>query len=217
MEFKKATKADSRLRLAIHGPAGSGKTYSSLAIAKGMGLQVALIDTEHGSASKYADVFDFDVAEMEQDKSIDAVIQYMAGATDYGVLIIDSLTHSWHDLLVEVDRLAKSKYKGNTWAAWSEGTPKQKKMVSAILRFPGHIIVTMRSKTEWLINDGKPQRIGLAPEAGKGIEYEFDMLMELSLDHIGFISKDRTSRFQDKTIEKPGEDFGRELIEWLTT
>jgi type II secretory pathway predicted ATPase ExeA len=63
--FKKAVKEAAKLRLALAGPSGSGKTYTALAIATSLNAgSVALVDTESGSASKYADLFDFDVAEM---------------------------------------------------------------------------------------------------------------------------------------------------------
>jgi predicted YcjX-like family ATPase len=66
MEFKKAIKRRQRLRLAIDGVSGSGKTYTALAIASGIGGKIAVIDTEHGSASLYADRFDFDTLELER-------------------------------------------------------------------------------------------------------------------------------------------------------
>jgi hypothetical protein len=78
----------------------------------------------------------------------------------------------------------------------------------------------MRSKTEWTTvdNNGKktPQRVGLAPEQGKGIEYEFDLLVEISTEHIANVIKDRTGKFQDKLIDRPGEDFGQQLAAWLS-
>jgi nicotinamide riboside kinase/succinate dehydrogenase flavin-adding protein (antitoxin of CptAB toxin-antitoxin module) len=221
MAFQKATKKKARLRLALFGPSGAGKTYTALRIAKGIGGTVAVIDTERNTASKYSDRFDFD-AEDQVDKSIDGYIRTIkeAAKANYNVLIIDSITHGWQDLLQEVEKLAKAKYGGNTWSAWSEGTPKQKKLINAILDYPGHLIVTMRSKTEWGQEAGsngknKPVRIGLAPEQGKGIEYEFDMLMELTTDHLGTVIKDRSSKFQDKMIEMPDEDFGKALADWL--
>ena len=222
-EFKKATKTQSKLRLAIFGPSGSGKTYTALRLARGMteenGGHIAVIDTEFGSASKYADRFVFDVLDLGEPK-VDNLVTAMNAARAYDVLIIDSLTHSWKELLVQVDQLAKAKYKGNSWAAWSDGTPLQNKMVEAILRFPGHLIATMRTKTEWTINldtNGKssPTRVGLAPEQGKGIEYEFDMLMEISPEHAINVIKDRTGQFQDRIIQDPGEDFGKEILGWL--
>lgn len=217
--FEKATKKQAKLRLAIFGPSGSGKTFSALRIAQGMSDKIALIDTERRSASKYADRFNFDVADIER-PTIDNYVNVITQAKGYEVLIIDSLSHGWHELLQEVERIAKAKYRGNTWSAWSEGTPLQKKLVDAILDFPGHVIATMRTKTEWLVETTdkgktKPVRVGLSPEQGKGIEYEFDMLIELTPEHFANIIKDRTGKYQDNTIEKPGEDFGKELINWL--
>jgi len=219
--FRKATKSQAKARIAIFGPSGAGKTFSSLRIAGGLGGSVGVIDTERGTASKYSDRFDFEVLELA-DQSVEGYVDAIGQATAAGfsVLVIDSLTHAWQTLLEEVEKLAKAKYRGNTWSAWSEGTPLQRKLVAAILSFPGHIIATMRSKTEWttLDSNGKktPQRVGLAPEQGKGVEYEFDLLVELSTDHIANVIKDRSGRFQDKLIEKPGEEFGRALADWLS-
>ena len=221
MTFQKATKKQAKLRAALFGPAGAGKTFTALSIAKGLGGKVALIDSERSSAAKYADRFDFDTVDLDK-KNIAEYIEYItqAGEAGYAVLVIDSLSHAWAELLEEIDKVAQSKYKGNTWSAWSEGTPKQKRLINAILSYPGHVIATMRSKTEWQTSQGdngksRPIRVGLAPEQGKGIEYEFDLLLEISPDHIANIIKDRTGKFQDQTIEKPGERFGKELAAWL--
>lgn len=221
LQFKKAEKSTSLLRCAVFGPPGAGKTYTSLRMATGMGGKIAVIDTERGSASKYADRFDFDVLELpETDINTYVEAMELAAKAGYEILIIDSLSHAWQELLSEIDRLAAAKYRGNTWSAWSEGTPKQKKLVNAILSYPGHIIATMRSKIEYSVeqtNQGKtkPIKVGLAPEQGKGIEYEFDLLIEITQDHYCTVSKDRTGKFQDKIYEKPDESFGKELIAWL--
>lgn len=218
--FRRATKAQAKLRAAVFGPSGAGKTFTSLRMATGLGGRIAVIDTERGSASKYSDRFTFDVLDLE-DQTVAGYVDAIRLAADegYQVLVIDSLSHGWQSLTEEVERLAKAKYRGNTWSAWSEGTPLQRKLVAAILGFPGHVIGTMRSKTEWTTvdNNGRktPQRVGLAPEQGKGMEYEFDLLVEISTDHIANVIKDRTGRFQDKLIEKPDERFGRELAAWL--
>jgi len=221
-KFKKAQKSQSKLRLALFGPSGAGKTFTALRLAKGIGGKTAFIDSERGSASKYADRFEFDTCPLEK-RTIDEYVEVIndAALAGYETLVIDSMSHAWQELLEEVDRIAKAKYRGNTWGAWNEGTPKQKKLVNAILDFPGHIIATMRSKTEWSIetsSDGKtkPTRQGLAPEQGKGIEYEFDLLIELSVDHIGNVIKDRSGKFQDSLVEKPDEKFGEQLAEWLS-
>jgi hypothetical protein len=215
--FKKATKRGAKLRCAIFGPSGSGKTFSALRIATGIGGRIAVIDTERRSASKYADRFSFDVCELGR-RTVDGYITAINEARDYDVLVIDSMSHAWQELLEEVDR-TKEQYGGNQWAAWSKATPKQRIFVDAILSSPCHIIATFRAKTEWTTSTEngrtKPVRVGLAPEQGKGIEYEFDLLMQLSTSHSATVIKDRTGRYQDKVIDLPDEDFGTELKGWL--
>lgn len=219
--MKKATKEQAKLRLALVGPSGSGKTMSSLRIATGLGGDICVIDSERGSAAKYADRFTFNVIDLPNYKVgtyVEAI--RVAQDNDIPVLIIDSSTHAWRDLVEQVEKIAKAKYRGNTWSAWQEGTPIQNSFVNAILNYPGHVIVTMRTKTEWTTEKtsngkSKPVRVGLGPEQRKGIEYEFDMFIELTPEHIAHVSKDRTGKYQDEVIEKPGEELGEALAAWL--
>jgi len=230
--FQKAVKEQVKLRLAIYGPAGAGKTASALRIAHGIGGRIAFIDTENYSASRYADglnyaggfvPFSFDVVSLTK-PTIEHYVEAIQSAENagYNILIIDSLSHGWQELLEEIDRIAKTKYRGNSWSAWSDGTPKQKSLIHSIQQAMMHIIATMRAKTEWetgkdeKTGKSKPVRIGLAPEQGKGIEYEFDMLMEINDSHYATIIKDRSGKFQDQEIYCPDEKFGKELAEWLT-
>jgi hypothetical protein len=221
MEFKKAVKTKSRLRLAIDGISGSGKTYTALAIASGMGDAVALIDTEHGSASLYADRFDFDTVDL-MEFQIENYIEALnaAAAAQYPVVIIDSTSHAWDALVERVERIARQSYGGNTFRGWGEGTPLQKKLIEAMLNYPGHVIVTCRSKTEYSVDKddkGKTaiKKVGTAAVQRQGFEYEFTMAMTMDANHVGFVTKDRTGKFQDKFIEKPGKKFGEELVAWL--
>jgi hypothetical protein len=225
MAFIKAERTKLFLRCALFGPSGGGKTMSALRMAKGiaekMNVPFAVIDTEARSASKYADRFYFDVDNLEK-KTIDHYITSMGNAAKagYKILVIDSLSHAWRELTEEVDRLTQASANKNSLLSWGKVGPKQKRLIEAILNYPGHLIVTMRSKTEWVIGHGKdgktiPEKVGLAPEQGKGIEFEFDLLMELNQNHVATVSKDRTGKYQDECIEKPGEDFGVALYDWL--
>jgi nucleoside-triphosphatase THEP1 len=225
MAFIEAERTQLYLRCALFGPSGSGKTMTALRMAKGIaekmgGNEFAVIDTEARSASKYADRFSFLVDNLEG-KTIDHYIAALDGCAKAGkkVVVIDSLSHAWRELTEEVDRIAQKSTNHNSFQAWGKVGPKQKKFIEAILNFPGHIIATMRSKTEWVIGEknGKtaPENIGLAPEQGKDIEYEFDMLLKLDQNHQATVIKDRTGKFQDETIEKPDENFGAALFNWL--
>jgi 6-pyruvoyl-tetrahydropterin synthase len=222
LAFKKAVKTKSRLRLAIDGISGSGKTYTALAIASGMGGAIALIDSEHGSASLYADKFAFDtldITEFQIENYIEAL--KAAAIANYPVVIIDSTSHAWDALVERVDRIANTLTGGNaSFRAWAQGTPLQKQLIEALLSYPGHVIVTCRSKTEYSIDKdekGKTtiNKVGLAAVQRAGFEYEFTMAMTMDANHVGHVTKDRTSKFQDKFITKPGKEFGQQLIAWL--
>jgi hypothetical protein len=225
MEFKKAVKTKSWLRLAIDGVSGSGKTFSAIGIGIGMaevlGGRVALIDSEHGSAALYADRFDFDTLNLTKFQ-IEDYIEALnaAAAAQYPVVIIDSTSHAWDALVERVERIASQKFSGNTFRAWGEGTPLQKKLIEAMLNYPGHVIVTCRSKTEYSVDKdekGKTtvKKVGTAAVQRQGFEYEFTMSMTMDANHLGLVTKDRTSKFQDQFIEKPGKKLGKELIAWL--
>src|SRR5215471_13824938 len=108
-EFRKAVKYDAKLRFAITGPSGSGKTYTLLRLATELGGPVALIDTERGSASKYADLFEFDVLELESydPQRLIEIIDYATGK-GYRVLCIDSLSHFWIGKDGELDKVDRA-------------------------------------------------------------------------------------------------------------
>ena len=66
--FTPARKYGAKARVLIQGPAGSGKTWTALTFLTALTGHFAYIDTEFGSASKYADRFKFDVVELSHFK-----------------------------------------------------------------------------------------------------------------------------------------------------
>ena len=222
--FKKAIKSQSKLRLALIGASGSGKTFSALSIASNLSQNIAVIDTEHGSASKYADKFNFDVLELSSfhpQQYINAI--QAAGNEGYEVLIIDSLSHAWigkDGALEQVDRIAKRSQTGNSFAAWRDVTPLHNQLVEAIVSSKCHLIATMRAKTEYVLeaNDkGKmaPRKVGMAPIQRDGLEYEFDVVADLDLDHNFIVSKSRCFELSNQIINKPGKNVADTLKNWL--
>jgi hypothetical protein len=224
MGFQKATKKQAKLRLALIGPSGSGKTYSALRIAKGLGTKIAVVDTERGSASKYAGVADFDVMELETfnpENFIKAIQEADAGG--YDVLIIDSLSHAWmgkDGALELVDAAAKRNKAGNSFTAWREVTPLHNAMVDAILRSRCHVIATMRSKTEYVLETNEkgrqvPRKVGLAPVQRDGLEYEMDVVGDMDNAEL-VVSKSRIPFLAKAVVKEPGEDLGKKLLGWLS-
>ncbi len=223
--FKKATRKKLKLRMALDGPAGSGKTYTGLRFAFALGKRVAVIDTEHGSASKYqgdspdGTVFDFDVLELESfapARYAEAIEE--AGRAGYDVILVDSLSHAWDGkdgALEQVDRKG-----GNSFAAWKDVTPQHRRMVEALLAAPCHVVVTMRSRSEYVMEANErgkmtPRRVGLAPVQRAGMEYEFDLYGSLDHTHTLAISKSRCPAVTDLVVPSPGAAFLLPVIAWL--
>lgn len=226
--FQQAIKQEAKLRLAIAGPAGSGKTYTGLLIASHLanGGKIAVVDTEHGSASKYADLFTFDVMEMtppfHPDRFVDAIQE--AQKAGYSVIVLDSLSHEWSGtggILEVVDNIAARSNSKNTFAAWKQGSPLQNKLVDTIIGCDIHVIATLRTKQDYVIEAderGKmtPKKIGLAPVQRDGFEYEFDVVMNMDNDNTGVIVKTRCPALSGGLFKKPGKDMADILTQWLT-
>ena len=225
MGFKKATKSAAKLRLGLVGPAGSGKTMTALRIAHGLGGRVAVIDTERGSASLYSGErgLDFDVLELdsyEAEHFIGAIRQ--AEQAGYDVLIIDSLSHAWAGkggILEFVDQAAK-RSGGGSFSGWRDATPRHNQLVDAILGAKLHVICTLRSKVEHVIEqvNGRTQvrKVGLQPVQRDGLEYEFTVVGDVTQDHELIITKTRAAWLKDKIIREAGEELGQQLAAWLS-
>lgn len=224
--FQKAIKQEAKLRLAIAGPSGSGKTYTALAIATNLGGKIAVVDTEHGSASKYADKFGFDVLNMDAPFHPDRFIECIreAKSVGYDVIILDSLSHAWNGtggLLEIVDQIAARSQSKNTFAAWKEGTPIYNRLIDAIIQSDIHVIATMRSKQDYAMEQDtngkmKPVKVGLAPIQRDGFEYEFDVVLTMDSDNNGVVTKTRCSDLAGGVYRKPGVDVAGILKSWLT-
>jgi hypothetical protein len=228
--FRKAERRQAKLRLAITGPSGSGKTWGALEVARGLTAdhleKVALIDTEHGSGELYAHKGDYSVLDFRPPYDPKRYITAIKAAEEEGfeVIIIDSLSHAWSGeggLLDYVDRVAKASRSGNTFNAWREGTPVQNALINAILESDCHVICTLRSKVEYVVEanaQGKqqPRKIGLAPEQRKDMDYEFTVVFDLAREgHMATASKDRTGIF-DEFIGTLNMQTGEQLLGWLT-
>ena len=226
--FKKAQRSLSKLRLAIQGASGSGKTYGALQLAKGLGGRIAVIDTERGSASLYSDIEgmpEFDVLDLDAPFTPERYIEAITAAEQagYDILIIDSMTHEWSGVggCLEInDALARSRYKGNSWAAWNEVTPRHRKFVDKMLTSTCHIIATMRSKTDTVQNErnGRKvvEKVGIKTEQRDGMDYEFTIVFDVTpTDHIATTSKDRTALFNDPMILNV--EVGQKIASWLSS
>lgn len=233
-QIRKAERRKAKARIALTGPSGSGKTMSALRLASGMaqamGIDpdgaIALIDSERGSAELYAHVVPFAVLDLTPPYSPARYTEALAELErhQFPIVIIDQISHAWAGeggLLERVDNW-KAGAK-NAMSAWQQATPEQQRFVDALLRSTAHIIATMRSKTEWVIEqetrNGRtyqvPRKIGMAPVQRDGIEYEFTAVLDLeNVGHCATASKDRTGLFDSRRMQIT-EETGKALVAWL--
>lgn len=226
--FKKAVRSAVKIKIGLQGPSGSGKTLGALALAKMLanGGQIAVIDTENGSASLYADRFDFDTLQLDPpytsrrfEDAINAAVQ--AG---YAVVVIDSLSHQWagEGGILSRKEAADARPGTNSFTNWGPFTKEHEAFKASILHAPVHVVATLRTKQEYVLaenNKGKqvPKKMGMAPIQREGMEYEFSIAFELQMDHKATASKDRTGLFDGQLVDLLDPAVGQRVLSWLSS
>lgn len=224
MDFEEATKEATFARIALTGPSGSGKTYSALMLAFGLGAKVAVIDTERKSASKYVgrNGWRFQAINPTSYAPL-SLVEHLGKAAGHGfdVLIIDSLSHYWEGsegMLEQVDRRGGA---NKFTSGWKVVRPEERRMLDAILAYPGHVIVTLRSKQEYVLETNErgkqePKRVGMKPIQRDGIEYEFDLVGDMDLSNVLTVSKSRIEGVDmGSAHERPGMELAVKVAEFV--
>lgn len=218
MNLRPSTRSATKIKLALQGPAGSGKTYSSLLMAYGITgawNKVAVIDTENGSADLYAHLGAYNVLSLQTPYTPESYIEAISVCEQAGmeVIIIDSISHCWDYLLDFHANLP-----GNSFTAWAKVTPRQNAFVQKILSSTCHIICTMRSKQDYVLNEknGKfvPEKVGLKAIQRDNVDYEFTIVLDINIKHQAVASKDRTGLFMGKPEFRITPQTGREILQW---
>ena len=220
--FEPATREQVKARIALTGPAGSGKSFTALTLATHLSERVAAIDTERGRLREHATRFRFDhLAPARFDPR--ELVRTLAIAADngYGAVVIDSLSHYWigeGGALEFVDSY-EGKTGGKFQGGWKDFRPIENRMWAAIMAYPGHVIATMRVKTAYVIelnSKGKsePRKVGLKPEQREGMDYEFSIVGEMDRDHTLTITKSTCEELVDASIARPGQDLAEVIAAW---
>jgi len=222
MILRKSERKRAKIKMALQGSAGSGKTYSSLLLAQGLTngelSKVAIIDTENGSADLYAHLGNYNVLSMTPPFTPEKYIEAVEVCEQAGmeVIIIDSVSHCWDELLDFHSKLA-----GNSFTNWAKVTPRQKAFTDKILQSNAHIIATMRTKQDYVLNqkDGKfiPEKVGLKAVQKDGLDYEFTLVFDVDIKHFATSSKDRTGLFMGKPEFVINQGTGKRILDWCNT
>ena len=218
MKLQTAQRKRAKIKLALQGPSGSGKTYSSLLIANGLcpnWSKIVVIDTENGSADLYAHLGAYNVLSIPAPFTPEKYIQAIELCEKEGmeVIIIDSVTHEWENLID-----FHSSLQGNSFTNWGKITPRHNAFVQKLLQSQAHIIATIRTKQDYVLNDknGKmvPEKVGLKSVQRDGLEYEFTLVFDLDMRNNATASKDRTGLFYGKPEIKLGVKTGVTIKNW---
>jgi hypothetical protein len=221
MELRNATRKQAKIKLALQGPAGSGKTYSALLLAFGLTNawnNIAIIDTENHSADLYAHLGNFNVLSLDKPFSPERYIEAIELCEKAGmeVIILDSITHEWDGSggILDVHQAMT----GNSFTNWSKVTPRHNAFVQKFLQSECHIIATIRTKQDYVLSEknGKmvPEKVGLKAVTREGMDFEFTLVFDLDIKHMASASKDRTGLFMDKPDGVITPDTGKRILKW---
>lgn len=209
--FRPAKREGVSLLIGIAGGTGAGKTWTAMSLAEGIcgDKPFAVIDTENGRASHYADRFRFDVAELRPPFRPDAYAEAIlaADAAGYKAIVVDSMSHVWAGdggvldwQEEELDRMAGSDWKKREavkMAAWIKPKMSHKHMVQKLLQVKAHLILCFRAeeKVEMVKRDGKMAIVpkvtltgldGWVPICEKALPFELTASFLLTPDRPGY-------------------------------
>lgn len=212
--FKKANPKQAALKMAMYGPPGSGKTFTSLLLAEGLarvtGKRIAFIDTEQGTdfycqhipaREVHPEAFDFDALYTRSLTEIISSLQTMGD--EYGVIVIDSITHEWEAAMAAY---AGRKTKAGTipMQAWGKIKEPYKLIVNFLMSTSAHVIICGRQGNEYEEDEetGQLKNVGFKMKAEGETPYEPHILIRMATikpkrtneiaQIVAYVEKDRT-------------------------
>lgn len=234
--FKKAEPKQAKLKISIYGPAGSGKTFSTLlmaeALAKADGKRIAYIDTERGT-DFYAQAvaarpvhpaaFDFDAV---YTKSLSEALRSLKGIDTkvHGVVVIDSISHFWE--------AAIEAYSGRMTGdsipmhAWGKIKKPYKELINILMGMPAHVFILGRQKNLFDTDSRTGQMIkaGVAMQAEGQTAYEPNICLRMTCQegesegrasYVAFVEKDRTGVLAGRSLVNPNFETIKPLLPLL--
>lgn len=221
MNLQTASRKKAKIKMGLQGPSGSGKSLGSLLVSYGIcgdWSKIAVVDTENHSADLYAHLGTYNVLALNGPYTPEKYIQAIELCEKAGmeVIIIDSVTHEWENLLEY-----HSSLQGNSFTNWNKITPRHNYFVQKILQSPCHIISTVRTKQDYVLQEknGKmiPEKVGLKSVQRDGLDYEMTLVFEIDMKNHATASKDRTGLFFGKPEHKLSVETGKLIKDWCNS
>lgn len=237
VSFRPAIRSNVNLLIGLAGASGAGKSFSAMRLASGIsnGARFAVIDTENGRASHYADQFQFDVAELREPFTPHAYAEAIEAAdrAGYPVIVVDSASHEYAGSggVLDMQEAEFQRMGGRDsakMASWIKPKMEHKKMMQRLLQTRAHLILCFRAeaKIEIVKENGKTVIVpkqslvgidGWIPLTEKTVPFELTVSLLLTPDAPGIpkpikLQQQHRALFPlDKAIT---EDSGRRIAEW---
>lgn len=230
--------ANSGVKMAIFGPTGSGKTFTTLLFAEGLaklsGKKVAYVDTEHGTdlyakriaeRAVHPEPFVFDALYTRSLSDTLAAVESL-DPSKYGVVVLDSMTHLWQAAqdAYEGKRVGKAGEK-IPFGAWDSIKRPYKRLIDVLISGPFHVFILGRQRTLYEEIDGELKKTGVGMKAEGDTPYEptFCLRMEKVKDtadplksHIvAGVEKDRSGILEGRVWINPNFDTIKPLLPYL--
>ena len=227
--FRKAKAEQAALQMGVYGPAGSGKTFTSLLLAEGLGRvtkkRVAYIDTEHGTdfyckavpaRAVHPEAFDFDALYTRSLTEIAAAVQSI-DTNEHGVVVIDSVTHLWEAAMAAYAG-KKTSVDSIPMHAWGKIKKPYKDLMAFLLSSPLHVILCGRQGTEYATDEETEElkAVGVKMKAEGETPYEPHILIRMEAikpkkanevaQIVAYAEKDRTGVLAGRSFINPTFD-----------
>jgi hypothetical protein len=240
IQVRKAKREKLIAAVQLAGPSGAGKTLSALLMAYGMMKEVhpnlsdeelwdkiGLVDTEHERSLVYegmeksgVKIGQFLFVPLDKPYTISRYNEAVKAIKNAGaeVVILDSTSHAWE---AEGGLLDLQQQKGGNFQAWREINPVYAQFVDLSIGVTHriHTISTARSKQEYAMEQSETgklsvKKLGLKQVQRDSLEYEFQVVFNIDMEHKATVSKDNSGLFEgNNTMITP--DHGRKLMQWL--
>lgn len=224
--FQLAKAEQAAIKMGIYGPPGAGKTFTSLLLAEGLAAvakkRIAYVDTEHGTdfyckavptRAVHPDAFDFDALYTRSLTEVLSAVKSLK-PEQYGVVILDSITHLWEAALASYNG-PKTSTGGIPMHAWGRIKKPYKELMTFLLNSPMHVLICGRQGIEYATDEetNELRAVGVKMKAEGETPYEPHILIRMEAVKpektndvatiYAYAEKDRTGVLSGRSFANP--------------